>query len=138
MSSMLKLSIISVVFLIGCSAANQPGADQGPTTRPQETTDPVGSGPTPRPGERVVAWTEDLQRQPGFALYFRNVSNLPVRISSLTLYECLNITGDCNAIDPGILLQPGEVRRARTIEPADARKPFSYRYRYQWTPAGSN
>ncbi|HUP88648.1 MAG TPA: hypothetical protein VM100_04845 [Longimicrobiales bacterium] len=80
----------------------------------------------------VTAWTEDLNLQSGWAIYLRNDMATPIRITSITLYNCVNISGGCQTEDPHLVLQPNETRRVRRVEPAFPNRQFTFRWRYQW------
>ncbi|MEQ9569454.1 MAG: hypothetical protein RLN75_04635 [Longimicrobiales bacterium] len=94
------------------------------------TAGQVTMGPPPRPGEPTTAFTEPLRDRPGFELYVRNDLDEAIRLTSITLYECDNVRNGCTQWDPEITLDPGEVRRVYTVEPALRNRGFSYRWRY--------
>lgn len=66
----------------------------------------------------LTGWTMDLRYAPGKELFLRNNMGAPVRVTSITIYDCENIQGGCRQFDPDIVLQPGEVRLVATIRPA--------------------
>jgi hypothetical protein len=79
-------------------------------------------------------WQEPLRGYFGYHLFARNDTRGPMRITTVSVYECDNIVGGCLQWDPDLVLAPGERRRLYTIIPMNAQK--AYRFRWRAASAG--
>lgn len=90
-------------------------------------------GPPPRPGQSVMGFTERLHDRPGYELYLRNDAEYPMTITSITIFECVNLAVWCETRELDIVLTPGQIRRVVVVEPDDTSRRWNFRWR--WTHA---
>lgn len=101
------------------------------------TASQVTMGPPARAGEATTAFSEPLRDRAGFELFVRNNLDEPIRLTSITLYDCENVRNGCTQWDPELTLDPGQVRRVYVAEPALRNQAFNYRWRYTYDRLGS-
>jgi len=81
------------------------------------------------PRADVHRFRRALPDSPGQVLAVRNLSNQVVEVRVLTLRDCRNVRGGCQAAIPlGIVLEHGEFRELLTIHPEDPDEPLSFRW----------
>jgi hypothetical protein len=95
-------------------------------------------GPPARPGAVLTGFSEPTRDRPGFELYLRNNLEEPVKVTSITLYECENVKGGCFQWDPELTLEPGEAKRIKVVEPALRNRGFTYRWRWTYRRMGGS
>lgn len=86
--------------------------------------------PPPRPDQKTTGWTEDLRDRRGKELFVRNNTDEPMRITSITLYDCQNVKWGCYQWDPEIVLAPGQTKRVKVVEPDSDNFSMSFNWRY--------
>ena len=119
------LAVVVAAVGFGCGGMASEGGD-GPNSR---TT----RGPPAAPGQLVTGFTESLGRGGGAQLVVRNNTDRPVTITSLTLFECENVSGGCGTRELAVVLAPFEVRRLLDVRPTIQDR--AWRYRWRWTHA---
>jgi hypothetical protein len=141
-------TVVCAFVLAGC-AAKQPGTvPAGPidpstgVVKPDDGSIPFYPGdislrsvpsmprvPKHNPAVRINLWHEELIGREGAHLFARNETDVPMRITKVSVYECENIEGGCIDYDPNMVLQPREKRRLYTIVPLLKNKAYRYRWR---------
>ncbi len=91
-------------------------------------SDRVAAPSRPQP---IDTWTEPERNRLGLRIFFRNNTAAPFRLTSIELYDCVNVAQECAASDPGVVLGPGQSVLAMTVLPRLANFEFSFRYRYR-------
>ena len=119
------LAVVLAALGFGCGGMPSEGGD-GPNSR---TT----RGPPAAPGQLVTGFAESLGRAGGAELLVRNNTDRPVTITSLTLFECENVSGGCGTRELAVVLAPFEVRRLVDVRPTIQDR--AWRYRWRWTHA---
>jgi hypothetical protein len=93
----------------------------------------AGAGPPVTAAHASVeTWTDPLSSGRGFRVMFRNNTAEPVRITTITLYDCQNADHACTNFDPRLVIAPGQSAEALTIGPALTNYEFTFRYRFTW------
>ncbi len=68
---------------------------------------------------------------PGYRIYMRNNTDVPLRIINFFIYDCFNVREPCGRpLDPKVVLDPGEGARVFVIHPANESERWNYRYRW--------
>jgi hypothetical protein len=68
---------------------------------------------------------------PGAAkgIYFRNLTKDPIRITTISLYDCVNVMGGCESVHPDeLIVQAGQTVLGLTLLPLQPRQGFSARF----------
>ncbi len=91
------------------------------------TIDPHQLIPSTKPG--IGPGTSDI--------FIENVSNVPVIITALRLYDCTNIRTACTVSYPRARIGPGQIQRILTVH-AFPDGASSFRYEYQYEVAGGH
>lgn len=92
---------------------------------------PAVIGPPARPGAVLTGFSERLPDRPGAELYLRNNTDSPVTVTSISIYDCVNLAVWCETREVSIVLAPRQLRRMVVVEPQDPTMRWSYRWR--WT-----
>jgi hypothetical protein len=122
--------LLGLLALTVTSCASTSEADNGPWVPGNPALNSVPSIPrAPRQDTTVVFWQEELQGLPGVHIFARNDRSVPMRVTKVTVYECVNIQGGCIEWDPDAVLAPGERRRVYTILPSNASRAYRFRWR---------
>lgn len=70
----------------------------------------------------------------GVDVYIRNLSDVPVIVNSVEVYDCQNLrSNSCGLHHPKTRIQPRQSRRVLTIRFGNAERSNGYRYRYHVT-----
>lgn len=93
--------------------------------------------PTPSIRYRLTKWSEDLGGKEGVALYLRNDLHIPVRVTSLELWDCQNVATHCSRRDMDIVVPPGETELLLVVPQDDIMKPMEFQWTYTATNVGS-
>ncbi len=88
-------------------------------------------GPPASPGQMVTGFTERLPDRPGFEVFLRNNAEHRVSITSISIFDCVNLAVWCRTRELDVVLEPGQVRRMVVVEPEDPIQRWNYRWR--WT-----
>lgn len=89
------------------------------------------------PGQPLASWTSELTTERGKRLLFRNDMTEPLKLWSVTLVDCLNITVRCGEHPLELVLEPGESREVLRVLAMDRTKPYHFEWRYRSSqPAG--
>lgn len=114
---------VMVVMVAGCGGMASEGGE-GSTVR-------ATRGPPAAPGQIVTGFSEPRVQGGGADLFVRNNTDRPVTITSLTLFECENVSEGCGTRDLAVVLGPAEVRRLAQITPSFGDR--AWRYRWRWS-----
>jgi hypothetical protein len=101
---------------------------------PEATATRVTRGPPAQPGQLVTGFSESQGQGRGADLYVRNNTDRPVTITSLTLFECENVSGGCGTREMAVVLGPAQVLRLAQVVPAIRDRGWRYRWRWTHTP----
>jgi hypothetical protein len=94
------------------------GTDRGPETRVD-----------------TEAYTQAMQNQQGSEIYIRNLGNVPITVTSVTLMSCVGVQDPCGTTHPRTQINPGDVRRVMRVRYREAAWNASFRYSYHVEPA---
>jgi hypothetical protein len=73
----------------------------------------------------------------GQSIYIENRSTASITITSVHIYECLNVASPpCTLIPLQIRIGPGQRKRIAFVRAADRERAYSYRYSWTWGAAG--
>lgn len=71
----------------------------------------------------------------GHTVYVENTSTVPITVYSVTLRNCENVRGLCDAPTPiSVVVKPGRREVIRRIDPRDEGMGFFYRLSWAWRP----
>ena len=119
-----RILLVSGLILGGCAPAPEPAIAPPPEVA----------------GVKIQMWTHSPPGRSVQEVFAKNYTDRPLQITFFRLYNCVNLRQECTASNPGLTLQPGAVALVARLEPAQATRPFSFRYDYQWHqgPQGAN
>jgi len=106
-------------LLAGC-AAHAPAS--GPAT--------PYHGPVMPGREGVTTWTDRDVDGRSSNIHLRNNGDAPLRITSVELYNCVNVNQPCLPMDPRITVGPGQQVTVMTVGPADPQFGYSFQVRF--------
>lgn len=148
---LLSLVVMSAAVHAGCapkSAGTAPVGTPDPATgvvRPEDGSVPfypmdlelrsvpsMPRAPKRDPNRPMALWHEELIGRPGAHLFARNDGAVPLRITKVSVTQCINIYKGCMEWDPNLVLQPGEKKWLYSVVPQAKGKSW----RYQWNASG--
>lgn len=87
-----------------------------------------------RPREARVdseAYTQAMQNAQGSEIYVRNLGNVPLVVTSVTLTSCVGIQDPCGTTHPRTQVNPGDTRRVMRVRYREAAWNASFQYSYR-------
>lgn len=85
-------------------------------------------------GRRVDTWSGRVPPGPAKGIFFLNLTSQPIRVTAITLYDCVNVI--CDAVHPdNLILQPQDTVLGLTLLPLDPHARFDFRWKFVWRPA---
>jgi hypothetical protein len=146
---------VTSLELYACENVNQPCLPMDPriVLGPGQTTVALTVGPSdrefgysfqfrfatdavraPTRGAALATWTETERNGSGLLIFFRNNTSAPIRIASIELYDCENVSQECATSALDLVLPPGKSALAMTVQPRLPNFEFTFKYRYRLRP----
>lgn len=92
------------------------------------TPAPAGDGPT------VRVWRENLEdNSNSVLLWAENTGSVPLVVTRLRLYSCVNLYQACGEHAPNVRLEPGQKGRIARLDPSDHRQRPGFGYEFAWS-----
>ena len=89
------------------------------------------SAPPPNPAsadDPLRVWERDVSVDGSRAIMARNDDKVPHTVTSLRLFDCINVKIECAELSPRITVKPGETVTLLTIDPARRSGKVSYKF----------
>lgn len=77
-------------------------------------------------------WFENVTGSQSQAIYVQNKTKWTIRITTLQLYDCVNIKQTCGTNQVNIRLPAHTSRQVLTVDPADPAGAYTFYIRYQY------
>ena len=81
---------------------------------------------------QTCMWFENMTGSQSQAIYIQNKTQWTIRITTLQLYDCVNIKQTCGTGQVNIRLAAHTSKRVLTIDPADPAGAYTFYVRYQY------
>ncbi|MBU6422165.1 MAG: hypothetical protein KGL98_10000 [Gammaproteobacteria bacterium] len=111
-----------------------PQAPSASTTVEPSAQTPVPGLPVkaekPRCNLQTCMWFEDVTGGQSQAIYIQNKTQRTIRITTLQLYDCVNIKQTCSTTKVNIRLPAHTSRQVLVVDPADPAGAYAYYVRY--------
>lgn len=85
--------------------------------------------------DRISMWGVNTADGSSQELYLRNNTSWSLKVTGVTLSGCENVKQTCGAIPLDIVLEPFATQRMFVVDPADAKRPYSHRYGFDFLNA---
>lgn len=114
-----------------------------PAALPTPAPESSQTAPTPLPipvvkphcdlHQQVCSWAENVAESRSQAIFLKNNTQWPIRITAMQLYGCINIKQPCTVRQVKIKLLPHADKKILMIDPADPDGAYTYQFRYEYT-----